>query len=166
MEEISQRHFCILKIDAAEKLLSHLNSLRLTIQFTVEVDRDGSLPFLDILLRRKDDDSLGIKVYRTSTHTDRYLDFQSPHPHHVKRGLVRCLYNSQEQHQLTGLSRAKGAPHHHSPKAELLPWCLYPTPMSKKWNRRTMICRGLHWCCSSMSQQSVKTSDGFAEGSA
>ena len=39
--------FCILKKGAVEELMSHLNSLRSTIQFTVEVERDGSLPFLD-----------------------------------------------------------------------------------------------------------------------
>ena len=51
------------------------------------------LPFLDTLLKRKDDSSLDITVYRKPTHTDRYLNFQSHHPVHVKRGLVRCLYD-------------------------------------------------------------------------
>ena len=78
--------FCILKKGAVEEL---------TIQFTVEVERDSSLPFLDTLLQRKEDGSLGVTVYSKPTHTDRYLDFQSHHPHHVKRGLVRCLYDTQ-----------------------------------------------------------------------
>ena len=30
-------------------------------------------------------------VYRKPTHTDRYLNFWTHHPSHVKRGLVRCL---------------------------------------------------------------------------
>ena len=59
--------FCILRKGTVEKLLSHLNSLRPTIQFTVEVEKDGSLPFLDILLRRKDDGSLDATVYRGGT---------------------------------------------------------------------------------------------------
>lgn len=37
--------------------------------------------------------SLGITVYRKPMHTDRYLNFQSHHPRHDKRGLVRCMYN-------------------------------------------------------------------------
>ena len=45
--------FCILKKGTVEKLLSHLNSLQPTIQFTVVIERDGSVPFLDTLLQRK-----------------------------------------------------------------------------------------------------------------
>ena len=83
--------FCILKKGAVEEFLSHLTSLRPTIQFTVEVERDGSLAFQDTLLQKKEDGSLGVTVYRKPTHTDHYLDFQFHHPYHVKRGLVRCL---------------------------------------------------------------------------
>ena len=84
---------CIVKKGTVEGLLSHLNSVRPSIRFTVEVEREGSLPFLDTLLQRRDDGSLDVTVYRKPTHTDRYLDFQSHHPSHVKRGLVRCLYD-------------------------------------------------------------------------
>ena len=62
--------FCILRKGTVEKLLNHLKSLRPTIQFTVEVERDGSLLFMDILLRRKDDGSLDGMVCRKPTHTD------------------------------------------------------------------------------------------------
>ena len=27
------------------------------------------------------------------THTDKYLNFDSHHPVHVKKGVVKCLYN-------------------------------------------------------------------------
>ena len=84
---------CIVKKGTVEGLLSHLNSVRPSIRFTVEEEREGSLPFLDTLLQRRDDGSLDVTVYRKPTHTDRYLDFQSHHPSHVKRGLVRCLYD-------------------------------------------------------------------------
>ncbi len=85
--------YCIVKKGTVKGLLSHLNSVRPSIRFTVEVERDRSLPFLENLLQRRDDGSLAVTVYRKPTHTDRYLDFQSHHPSHVKRGLVRCLYD-------------------------------------------------------------------------
>ena len=84
---------CIVKKGTMEGLLSHLNSVWPSIKFTVEVEKEGSLPFLDALLQRKDDGNLDVTVYRKPTHTDWYLDFLSHHPSHVKRGLVRCLYD-------------------------------------------------------------------------
>ena len=114
--------FCILKKGAVEELLSHFNSLRPTILFTVEIERDGSLPFLDTLLQRKEDGSLSVTVYRKPMPTARYLDFQSHHPHHIKRGLVRCLYDRaknntnsqdnlvQEEHHITTVLKQNGYP--------------------------------------------------------
>ena len=84
---------CIVKKGTVEALLGHLNSARPSIKFTVEVEKDGTLPFLDTLLRRKRDGTLDVTIYRKPTHTDRYLDFRSHHPPHVKRGLVRCLFD-------------------------------------------------------------------------
>ena len=67
--------------------------LRLTIKFTVELEKDGTLAFLDTLLRRNDDGSLDVTIYRKPVHTDWYLNIQPRHPSHVKRGLVLCLYD-------------------------------------------------------------------------
>ena len=55
-----------------------------------------TVPFLDILLGRKDNGTLDTTVYRKPTRTNRYLDFQSHHPHHVKRSLVRCLHDKDK----------------------------------------------------------------------
>ena len=68
-------------------------SIQPSIQFTLELEKDGSLPFLNTHLRSKKDDSLNITVYQKTTHTDLYLNFKSHHPIHVRKGLVRCLYD-------------------------------------------------------------------------
>ena len=113
---------CIVKKGTVEELLTHLNSVRPSIRFTVEVEKDGRLPFLDTLLQRRDDGSLDVTVYRKPTHTDRYLDFHSNHPPQVKRGLVKCLFDRartittgqnnlrKEEHHLTRVLRQNGYP--------------------------------------------------------
>ena len=82
-----------MKKSMIEELLKHPNSVWPTIKFTVELEKDGTLPFLDTHLWRKEDGSLDIIVYRKPTHTNRYPHFQFHHPAYVRRGLVRCLYN-------------------------------------------------------------------------
>ena len=84
---------CIVRKGEVDKLLDYLNSVRPSIQFTVEVEKDGSLPFLDTLIKRKSDGSLDITVYGKKT-TQKYTHFNSHHPPHVKRGLVKCLFNT------------------------------------------------------------------------
>ena len=59
---------------------NHLNSIKPSIQFTLEVEENGVLPFLDTEIKHHPDGSLSTKVYRKRTHTDKYLDFQSHHP--------------------------------------------------------------------------------------
>ena len=85
--------FCILRKDSTEELLHHLNGVRPIIKLTAEQEEDGTLPFLNALLRRREDGSLNVSIYRKLMHTDRYFHFNSHHLTHVKRGVVRCLHN-------------------------------------------------------------------------
>ena len=62
----------------------------------MELEREGSLPFLDTKVTRLADGKLDITVYRKKTHTDRYLHFDSHHPRHVKRGTVSYLIDNRE----------------------------------------------------------------------
>ena len=55
----------------------HLNSNEPCRQFMMEKESDGQLPFLDILLNREEDGSIGTSVHRKATHTDQYLCFHS-----------------------------------------------------------------------------------------
>ena len=48
----------IMKKSTIEGLLSHLNSVRPSIKLIMEVEKDGSIPFLDTLLQRRDDGNL------------------------------------------------------------------------------------------------------------
>ena len=85
--------FCIMEAEHVDLFLSHINSLRPTIKFTMEQEKEGSLPFLDILLTRGKEGKVNISIYRKTTHTDRYLQYSSHHPEHVKRGTASCLFH-------------------------------------------------------------------------
>ena len=72
-----------LPADSASSFHDHLNSVNEHIQFTVEKEKDGVLPFLD--------GTIETSVYRKQMHTDRYLDFLSHHPLSHKKSVVKSL---------------------------------------------------------------------------
>ena len=60
--------------------LQHINSVDLTIMFTVEDSKeDGAIPFLDTIIKPEAAGKLCITVYRKPTHTDQYLQWDSHH---------------------------------------------------------------------------------------
>jgi hypothetical protein len=75
-----------------QNFLSHLNSLRPSVQFTMGIESDSAIHFLNVVVVRKET-TLATKVYMKPTHTGRYLSFASNHPPHVKRGLIRSFHN-------------------------------------------------------------------------
>ena len=78
----------VVPIDRAQHLLQHLNTIESTIQFTVEVENDGKLPFLDVNISRLPDGSFNTSVFRKPTHTNRYLDLMLPTTPYLIRGLL------------------------------------------------------------------------------
>ena len=72
-----------------------LNSITPSIQFTCEKEKDKTLPFLDVSLKREDD-SISTRVHRKATHTDRYLHFSSHHHPRILTGVVQCLKRRAE----------------------------------------------------------------------
>ena len=59
------------------------------------MEKEG-IPFLDVIVERKEA-GLATKVYRKSTHTDRYIHFNSHHHPRVKSGVISCLRNRAEK---------------------------------------------------------------------
>ena len=74
--------------DQIPTFISHLNSIEPNIQFTMEPEQDGELPFLDTLITHHPDGILFTTVYLKS-HTDKYLHFQSHHPLAHKVAVIR-----------------------------------------------------------------------------
>ena len=74
-----------------EAFKDYLNSLHSKIKWTYEVEKNGVLNFLDILLKRETDGSFTTTVYRKKTHSDRYLHFSSDHPLKDKISGIKTL---------------------------------------------------------------------------
>ena len=86
----------VLPVDLVDLFHNHLNGTDSNIQFAVEKESAGQLPFLDILLTREDNGSVSTSVYRKATHTNKYLSFQSHHPAAHKRAVVKTLLHRAE----------------------------------------------------------------------
>ncbi|XP_063924731.1 uncharacterized protein LOC135138683 [Zophobas morio] len=69
----------------------HLNSQHPDIQFTMGVETNNCLPFLDVMVTRLPEGRLGHSVYRKPTHSDRYLHATSHHHCTQKRSVIGSL---------------------------------------------------------------------------
>ena len=84
--------FSIIKRSLLDAFFNYMNSLHPKIQFTIEEESNGTLPFLDTLLKRNIDGTISVQVYRKPTHTDQYLNFESNHPHKTKESVITALF--------------------------------------------------------------------------
>ena len=82
-----------------------MNNTLSGIRFTVEVEQDRRLPFLDILIERTNGGALETCVYRKATHTDQILNFASNHPRQHKASCVKTLFARVYTHCSTPESR-------------------------------------------------------------
>jgi hypothetical protein len=62
-----------------EKFFQHLNGISTDIKFTMELEDKSNIPFLYVLIKRKEYGNLGHAVYRKNTHTKNYLHTSSHH---------------------------------------------------------------------------------------
>ena len=85
--------FLIIKKSSLEGFSNHVNGLHDQIKFTIEMETNSRILFLDTLIKRNDNGSISILVYRKSTHTDQYLNFHSNHQvSAVKESVVSALF--------------------------------------------------------------------------
>ena len=75
-----------------ELFIQRMNNVHPNLRVTSEIESDGSIPFLDILISRRDDGSIKRSVYRKSTWSGQYLHFTSFSPMREKRALVKTLF--------------------------------------------------------------------------
>ena len=73
------------------KFFEYLNNQSADIKFTMEVEKDASIPFLDVLIYKRLDGSLGHKVFKKKTHTHSYLHADSHHHPAQKLGIINTL---------------------------------------------------------------------------
>lgn len=83
--------FVLCRLGKVDALLEFLNSRNRYIRFSYEVEKENTLPFLDCLVNKDPNGSLGTTVYRKPTHTDHYLHFDSHNPLSTKAAVVGCL---------------------------------------------------------------------------
>ena len=77
-------------IDQAHKFLNYLNEQHPSIKFTVELQKDNTLSFLDVLVRKKDN-CFETDVYRKPTFTGLGMKFNSAISETYKYNLIHCL---------------------------------------------------------------------------
>ena len=84
--------FVISKAEHRQALLQHINSQDPHIQLTMEEPTpQGSLPFLDTLVKVETVNTLGTSVYKKPTHTDQYLHWDSNHHITAKQSVFNTL---------------------------------------------------------------------------
>lgn len=62
-----------------------------SIRFTMEQEVNGSFPFLDVLISKKDDSSSSHKFFRNKTHVEKYLHANFHHYPAKKLGVLNTL---------------------------------------------------------------------------
>ena len=77
--------------DSGKAFLKHLNKKHPRVQFMMEEEEDGSLPFIDVCFPCKEDRMLKRQIYPKMTHTNRYIQSSSHHPAPVKSGTIQGL---------------------------------------------------------------------------
>ena len=88
---------CLLIWNHGEEKLQHflifVNNQHVNIKFAMETEVDQKLPFLDVLITRKEEGNLGFKIYRKPTPTNKYTDASSHHHPAQLAGIMKTLFH-------------------------------------------------------------------------
>ena len=79
--------------DALTEFFEHMNSMHDDIIFTKEMEEDGKLPFLDVLVARDGIGGLHTSVYRKAIASDSYIHASSNHAHSIKRAIITNMFD-------------------------------------------------------------------------
>ena len=81
---------CFIKLTSINKVLQTLNSYHTNIKFTIEIESENKISFLDVLLIRSNS-LISTKVYRKNTNTYIYMNWKSFSPNNWKWGTLKTL---------------------------------------------------------------------------
>lgn len=77
--------FAVIDREEVEETLRELNGMHKNMKFTLEVEEEGKIPFLDLLIKRSGK-SFSFEIYRKPTHTQRFIPMESNH--HMKHKMA------------------------------------------------------------------------------
>jgi hypothetical protein len=80
-----------------EQFLDHFNTQSEFTKFTMEEEKDGSLAFLDVLVKKREGEAT-TEVYRKPTDSGLFLQYDSNHPIAVKHGIVSTMMHRAQTH--------------------------------------------------------------------
>lgn len=73
--------FAIVPINSIDTTLKCLNKFHHKLQFTVELEEDGRIPYLDVMVIRNETGQLNTNWYKKNISSNRILNYYSCHPH-------------------------------------------------------------------------------------
>jgi hypothetical protein len=117
--------FTLVKKGKKEEVIRALNNFHPNIKFTHETEKDGQIPFLDVLLKKNQDGTIETTVYRKPTNNNVYIHWNSYAPKEWKigtlYGIIRRAYeicSTQEERSKelkflkTVFTETNGYPHY------------------------------------------------------
>ena len=102
-------HACF-KRNLMNEFQSHLNSMDPYLQFTIELDENQHLPFLDTITARSNG-RVTVDIYKKPTHTDKYLHYDSHHSIQHKLSVLNTLLDRAEKIPSTNKGKRRERKH-------------------------------------------------------